>query len=88
MTLGERELAVVLQAAVDHARQRLAEQGSFLPFGIRAKPGGEIEFIEFQNFGGQPLEALQSELIDTLRQETGSLLAAGLVATVMLPDGE
>jgi hypothetical protein len=90
MSIGERELAVVLQAAVDHARQRLFEQGGFLPFGGRAKPDGEIEFVEFSGTGGQPLAALRQELVEILGTDakSGSLVAAAFVADTALPEND
>lgn len=90
MSIGENELAVLLQAAVDHARQRLLEQGGFLPFGGRAKTGGHVDFVEFSGTGGQPLAALRTELVEILGQEAnaGSIVAAAFVADTTLSDGD
>jgi hypothetical protein len=90
MTLNEEQLAVVLQASIERAQELLEQAGGFLPFGARAKPNGEIEFLEADGAGGQDsLDALYRRIgamlaDDARRQE---ILASALVANAGLPAG-
>ena len=88
MALDEQQLAVVLQAAVDHARTRLEEQGGFLPFGARAKPDGEVEIVEATSMGeDDSLDALHRRIGAMLAEEAGQgrILGAALAANASLP---
>lgn len=89
MAIGERELSVILQACIEHARERLEEGGGFLPFGARARQDGEIEFLEATGQGGQPLDDVHRGIARTIGDEAsrGELLAAALVANAALPAG-
>jgi hypothetical protein len=89
MAVDEEQLAVLLQASLDHARKRLDEAGGFLPFGTRALLTGEIEFLEASDENGAPVGAVYGQigamLADDARQ--GRILAAALVANAGLPAG-
>ena len=90
MEIDERHLGVVLQASVDFARQLLEEEGGFLPFGARAKPDGEVEFLQAgPESQAEPVDALYRRigtiLADDARQD--DILAAALVANASLPEG-
>jgi hypothetical protein len=89
MTLDKEQLAVVLQACVDFAKQLIKQNGGFLPFGARVRPGGEVEFLQLQREGEE--EALEdyyrrtgAALADEARKD--ELLGAALIANVNLPD--
>lgn len=90
MALGEQQLAGILQASLDRARELLEESGGFLPFGARGKPDGEIEFIEASGEGGQPIEAVYRWMGEILAQDArrGEILASALVANASLPASE
>lgn len=83
MILDEQQLAVVLQASIDRAGELLSEEGGFLPFGARAKPSGEIEFLQIAPAGDtEPLAALVGRLGEGLADEArrGEIVASALVA--------
>jgi hypothetical protein len=90
MNLTEQQLAVVLQACIEHAKELLAESGGFLPFGARAKPEGEVEFLEARGAGrDEPLEALRNKFAAILAEDAreNRILASALVANASLPAG-
>lgn len=90
MAIGEDELAIVLQASLDHARELLEESGGFLPFAARANLSGAVEFLEIEgDGGGEALEVLYRRLGTMLADEArrGEILAASLVANASLPVG-
>jgi hypothetical protein len=90
MILNEEQLGVILQASIDRASELLEQAGGFLPFGARALPNGDVEFLEAES-GGEP------EPLDALYRRIGALLAADarrheilastLVANAGLPAG-
>ena len=83
MALDENQLAVVLQASIERARELLHEDGGFLPFGARAKPSGEIEFVQLAPASeAESLDALFNRLGDMLAAEAlrGEILGSALVA--------
>jgi hypothetical protein len=90
VALTDQQLAVILQACIEHAKTRLEEQGGFLPFGARARPDGEIEFIEARDTGeGESLDAVYQR-ISALVAEAGranEIVAGALVANAGLPEG-
>ena len=91
MTLDERQLAVLLQACIDRARELLEESGGFLPFGARACLDGAVEFLEAQGLGvGESLDDLYRRIGAMLAEEAGrdEILAAALVANASLPGDE
>jgi hypothetical protein len=90
MAIGEDQLAVVLQASLDHAKELLEEAGGFLPFAARANLGGAVEFLEVEgDGGGEPLDAIYRRLGTLLADDArrGYILAASLVANASLPAG-
>jgi hypothetical protein len=91
MALDERQLAVVLQASVDRANELLRADGGFIPFGTRAKPSGEIEFVQIApESETETLDALLSRLADVLAQEArqNAIVGSALVADVAEPGRE
>jgi hypothetical protein len=90
MAVSEDELAVVLEASIDFARQMLEQDGGFLPFGARANPNGEVEFLQAEpSSGEETLEALYRRIGTALADDArdGAVLAAALVANASLPEG-
>jgi len=90
MAVDEHQLAVILQASVDHARTKLEEQGGFRPFGARAGLDGDIEILEATATSeDEPLEALHRKIGAILAEDAsqGQILAAALVANASLPEG-
>jgi hypothetical protein len=90
MAVGEDELAVVLQACLDFARQMLEEDGGFLPFGARAKSDGEVEYLQAgPESAEEPLDALYRRIGAALAEDArqGGIVAAALVANAALPEG-
>lgn len=88
MALDEHQLSVVLQASLEHARELLEEAGGFLPFGARAKPDGEIEFLEAAGAAQhQPVEALRHQIAAMLTEDARrkAILGSALVANASLP---
>lgn len=82
MALGEQELSVILQAAVDHARQRIAEEGGIMPFGARALPDGRMEMLEFVDDEGRSVEDLHGQVAQMLAAEAraDAILGGAIVA--------
>lgn len=83
MALDENQLAVVLQASIDRASELLRHDGGFLPFGARAKPSGEIEFVQLAPENeGETLGELIGRLGDLLAGEArrSEILGSALVA--------
>jgi hypothetical protein len=89
MAIGEQELAVILQASLEHAQELLGEQGGFLPFGARAWPDGSIEMVEARDDRGLPLDALYRRIGEILAKHAaaGEIVASALVANAGLPEG-
>ena len=90
MILGEEQLAVVLQAGIEHAIELLEQAGGFLPFGARALPNGDIEFLEAEGGGGQePLDVLYRRIGVLLAEDArrDEIVASALVANTGLPAG-
>jgi hypothetical protein len=88
MVIGEHELAVVLQASIEHAKELLETDGGFLPFGTRAGLDGAVEFLEVQGgSGGETIDALYRRLAGLLADQAGQceILAAAMVANASLP---
>jgi hypothetical protein len=86
--IGGDQLAVLLQASLDRAKELLEVAGSFLPFASRADLTGAIEFLEIENGGGgETLDALYRHLGAVLAEDAlrGGILAASLVANTGLP---
>lgn len=87
MAIGEDQLAVVLQASLDHAKELLDAAGGFLPFGTRALLNGDVEFLEAE--GHEPVDTLYRRigvmLADDARRR--EILASALVANATLPVG-
>ena len=88
MAVGEEQLAVLLQASLDHAKELLEDQGGFLPFGTRASPSGEVDFLEARSAGGAAIEAVYRQIGSMLADDAGQgkILAAALVANAGLPE--
>lgn len=82
MSIGDDQLAVILQASLERAKERLEKDGSFLPFGTRALPGGELEFLQSEG-EHLPSEELCGEIARMLTDEArrGAILASGLTAS-------
>lgn len=82
MALDEQQLSIVLQAGIEKARELLEHDGGFLPFGARAKPSGEIEFVQLGMEEGETLGSLHRRLGEVLATEAGrgELLGSALVA--------
>jgi hypothetical protein len=90
MEIDERHLSVVLQASLDFAREMLEEEGGFLPFGARARPDGEIEFLQAGPASAEEsLDGLYRRIGTALAEDAreGGILAAALVANATLPEG-
>jgi len=89
VALTDQQLAVILQACIEHAKTRLEEQGGFLPFGARVRPDGEIEFVEARDTGErESLDAVYRR-ISALVAEAGranEIVAGALVANTGLPE--
>jgi hypothetical protein len=87
MILSEEQLAVVLQASIEHASELLERSGGFLPFGARALPNGEIEFLESD--GPEPLDVLYRGIGALLAEDARrrDIVACALVANAGLPAG-
>jgi hypothetical protein len=91
MVLDEHQLAVVLQASLDRAGEMLRADGGFLPFGARAKPSGEIEFLQIGPADeAEPLTALIERLGEGLASEArqGAIVGSALVANAHVPGEE
>jgi len=83
MALDENQLAIVLQASVDRAGELLRNDGGFLPFATRAKPSGEIEFLQIApESEAESLTALIGRLGEKLAGEArrSEILGSALVA--------
>jgi hypothetical protein len=90
MILTDEQLAVILQASVERARELLEQSGGFLPFGARALPNGAIEFLEADGAtGDEPLDALYRKIGALLAEDARrhEILASALVANTGLPAG-
>jgi hypothetical protein len=90
MILSEEQLGVILQASIDRASELLEQSGGFLPFGARALPNGDVEFLEAEGAGGQePLDALYRRIGSLLAEDAQrhAILASALVANAGLPAG-
>jgi hypothetical protein len=91
MALDEHQLAIVLQASIDRAGEMLRADGGFLPFGARAKPSGEIEFLQIGPAGeAEPLTALIGRLGEGLADEArrGAIVGSALVVNAHVPGEE
>jgi len=88
MAIGEDQLAVILQASLDHAKELLEEAGGFLPFGTRALLNGDVEFLEAEG-GQEPIDVLYRRIGEMLADDARrcDILAAALVANASLPAG-
>ena len=86
--IGEEQLAIILQASLDHAKELLERAGGFLPFGTRALPSGEMEFLQAEG-DHLPLETLYRGIAGMLADEARrrKILATALVANAQLPAG-
>ncbi len=82
MALDERQLSALLQASIDFARQLLVQEGGFAPFGARARPEGEVEFVQLPAEGEADLEVVYQRIGAALADEAraGAILGAALVA--------
>jgi len=91
MSITDDQLAVILQASLEHAKERLEQNGSFLPFGTRALPDGELEFLQSEG-EHLPADVLCGGIARMLADEArlGDILATGLTANGCLrgDDGE
>jgi len=91
MSIGDDQLAVILQASLEHAKERLEQDGTFLPFATRALPGGELEFLQSEG-EHLPPDVLFGQLARMLADEArrGDILATGLTADGRFPgdDGD
>lgn len=90
MALTEEQLGVILQASIEHAKLRLVESGGFLPIGARARPDGEVEFIEADGEGRQePIDHLYRKIGAILAQDArrNEILGSALIANAALPPG-
>jgi hypothetical protein len=91
MSIADDQLAVILQASLEHAKERLERDGSFLPFATRALRDGELEFLHSEG-EHLPPDVLCGELARMLADEArrGAILATGLTAngTLRGKDGE
>ena len=91
MALNEQQIAVILQASIERASELLREEGGFLPFGGRAKPSGDIEFVQLApESEAEPLDALVGRLAEMLsgEAERGEILGSALVANAQRADEE
>ena len=84
--IGDHQLAIILRASLDHAKELLERAGGFLPFGTRALPSGELEFLQAEG-DHLPLETLYRGIAEMLADEArrGAILATGLVAHAQSP---
>jgi hypothetical protein len=82
MALDEQQLSILLQAGIEKASELLEHDGGFLPFGARAKPSGEIQFIQLGMEEGETPGSLHRRLGEMLAAEAGrgELLGSALVA--------
>jgi hypothetical protein len=90
MILNEEQLGVILQASIDRASELLAQAGGFLPFGARALPNGDVEFLEAEGEAGEePIDALYRRIGAMLAEDAKrhEILASALVANAGLPAG-
>lgn len=90
MILGEEQLGVILQASIDRASELIVQSGGFLPFGARALPNGDVEFLEAEEaFGQEPLDGLYRQIGAMLAEDARrhQILASALVANAGLPAG-
>ena len=83
----QRALLAVL---LPFARDRIAEDGDFYPFGATMLPGGELQTAATWQGDGEPsvedvLDAVRADL--RARADRGELLATGVVAGVTIDDG-
>jgi hypothetical protein len=91
MALDNDQLAGILQACIEKAGDLLVNDGGFLPFGARAAPGGEIEFMQFApESEDEGLDTLQGRLAAALKAavDAGDAVGCALVAHVAMPEGE
>lgn len=89
MELNDDQLATVLQATRDFAKEMLEELGLFTPFGARGLASGEIEFFaptpKQENTPiGDLFREVEAALVESARN--GEIVAAVIAANVMLPD--
>ena len=90
MILSEEQLSVILQASIERACELLEQSGGFLPFGARALPNGNVEFLEAEGGGEQePLDLLYRRIGSLLAEDArrNEILASALVANAGLPAG-
>jgi len=90
MILNEVQLGVILQASIDRAGEMLEQSGGFLPFGARALPNGDVEFLEVEGAGSvESIDALYRRLGALLAEDAQrhEILASALVANASLPAG-
>jgi len=82
MALDETQLSALLQASIDFAGQLLVQEGGFAPFGARARPDGEVEFVQLPAQGEADLEVVYQRIGGTLAEEAraGAILGAALIA--------
>jgi hypothetical protein len=89
MALDEAQLAALLQAALDFARQLLVEDGGFVPFGVQARTDGAVEFVQATAHGSADLEGIYRDIGQALASEAreGAILGAALVANSSVEGG-
>ena len=90
MTIGEQQLAVILQASIERARELIEDAGGFLPFGARGKPDGEVEFVEASGLGKhEPIDEVYRKITAILARDAqrNEILASAMVANAGLPAG-
>jgi hypothetical protein len=89
MALDDRQLAAVLQAIVDRAKELLGAGEAFLAFGTRCEADGTIEFIDPEERDPAAFEDVYQDLGALLAEEAaaGTLAAAAVAAHVSLPEG-
>jgi hypothetical protein len=87
--LTEDQLALILQACTDFAKQMLEEQGGFYPFGARVKLSGEIDFLQsVPDSDPVDLQKLYRKAEEALAEQArkGEILGAAIVANAELPE--
>lgn len=90
MQFDENQLAGLLQATRDFARQALETMGGLSPFGGRVRLDGELEFFALPPAEGMDTpEAIYREVEAVLRKSAaqGEILAGLAIADIVPPAG-
>jgi hypothetical protein len=88
MALDDRQLAALLQASVDFARQLLEREGGFLPFAARVMPAGNVEFAQLLDEDGGSIGNVYQRIGANVAHEAraGAILGAAVVANTRVHD--